>query len=72
MNNLHVCFLKGAAVWRSGQQQGTIATVHDISPVVGISDVSVKMHSVNVESPARQPLLFHLLEHPHVDFVDCG
>lgn len=72
MNNLHVCFLKGIAVWRSGQQQGTVATVHDIRPALGIPDVSVKMHSVNVESFAWQPLLFHLLEHPHVDFLDCG
>jgi len=53
VNNLHVFFFKGAIVWRSGQQQRTIATVHDIRPAMGIPDVSIKMYSVNMESPAR-------------------
>ena len=61
---------KGATVWRSGQQQGTVVVVHDIRPAMGIPDVPVEVHSINVESLARQSLLLHLLEHSHVDLVD--
>lgn len=63
---------KGAVIWRSGQQQRTVAIVHDIRPAVGIPDVPVKVYSVNVESLARQSLLLHLLEHSYVDLVDRG
>lgn len=70
MLRIHAFVFKGAIVWRSGQQQRTVVVVHDIRPAVGISNVPVEVHSINVESLARQPLLLHLLEHPHVDLVD--
>jgi len=63
---------KGATVWRSWQQQRTIAIVYDIRSAVGIPDVPVEVHSVNVESFTRQSLLFHLLERSHVDLMDRG
>lgn len=65
------CFdLKGAALRRSGQQQRAAIVVHGIGAGVGIPDVPVEMYTADVEPLARQPLLFHLLEHPHVDLVD--
>lgn len=72
MKNPCTLVFKGTAVWRSRQQQRTVAIIHDICPVVGIPNVPVEVHSINVESLARQSLLLHLLEHPHVDLVDRG